>query len=87
MSRVIGVVIDGFVCQGDLSLSKRFLKRCALPTMTIATPGLATAQIVAYGTKSPIAITSFNVNKLLAGTNNEEPPEYVVCHVRADIRQ
>ncbi|MGD0476530.1 MAG: hypothetical protein ABSB70_25430 [Candidatus Velthaea sp.] len=66
-------------------MSNRFLKICALAAMTTATPGLATAQTlaygaqtVAYGTTSPVAITSFNVNTLLAGTNNEELPQYVV---------
>jgi N-acyl-D-aspartate/D-glutamate deacylase len=59
-------------------MSNLFVRLCALVAMTAATPGLATAQTVAYGTKSPIVITSFNVNKSLAGTNNEEPPQYVV---------
>ena len=59
-------------------MSNRFLKICALAAMTTATPGLATAHTAAYGTTSPVAITSFNVNTLLAGTNNEELPQYVV---------
>ena len=59
-------------------MSNRFLKICALAAMTTATPGLATAQTAVYGTTSPVAITSFNVNKLLAWTNNEELPQYVV---------
>jgi hypothetical protein len=54
---------------------------CAAAAIIAATPAAAHAQNIAYGTKSPIAISSFRVNEVYTpgtiGTELEQAPQFV----------
>jgi hypothetical protein len=62
-------------------MSNRVFKLSAAAAMLVATPALASAEIVSYSTPSPVAITSFSVNESYAsgtiGGDVLEPPQFI----------
>jgi hypothetical protein len=70
-------------------MANRIFKISAAAAMLVATPMLASAEIVSYSTTSPVAITSFNLNESYVtgevGGDVEAPPQFVASGVSLEF--